>query len=205
MSVKFSDFEKYSGNKGGNKYFSIKDKESATVRFLYNTYDDINGIICHNVKVGDRYSLVACPREEGQPLDTCKYCSMENPNRPVLRVVIPLFNEGTNQIEYWVKSGQYVDGLRMFFDEVIKLGKPIASQQYIIKRDGSGLDTKYAIIPTAVSDDKKAEDFGTIEKDPINGLHMIKPANWEPEESNNVAQQTSNVDITATRRTADIF
>ena len=204
MSVKFSDFDKYSGNKGGNKYFSIKDKESATVRFLYNTYDDIDGIACHNVKIGDRYQLIACPRQEGEPLDVCKYCSGEN--KPVLRVAVPIFNEDSQQIEYWMKSGKFVgEDLKMVWDLVVQQNKPIASQQYIIKREGNGLDTKYAIIPTGINDDKKREDFGEVVTDAVNGLHMVRPANYEPEVTNETNSQPNNIDITATRRTTDVF
>lgn len=199
--VKFSEFSKYSSEGGGNKYFSLKDKESASVRILYNTYDDIEGQLVHNIKIGDRYELITCPREDGDPYDKCVHCM--NGNKPVLRVALPIYNEDAKQIQYWVRSGSYVEkDLKMVADLIVQQNKPIASQPYIIKRDGAGLDTKYMIIPSGTPDDKTKDSFGEFETDAVK-LKIMREPNYEGSKDN--VSNNTQTEVTATRRTTDIF
>lgn len=205
--INFNEIDKYNGGEGSSAYFSLKDKESAMVRILYNNYEDVVPFVVHTLRDGNKTLHIDCPRNDGDALDTCDYC--KEGNKPVVRVVVPLFNENTGRIEYWMRSGSYVNkDMKMVTDLVVQQGKPIASQQYMIRREGEGLDTKYAIIPTSISDDKTKDSFGEI-KDPIKDLHMIKEAGYKPEET--VSTDNGNFaprqpqQMTSTRKTSEIF
>lgn len=216
--ISFNQIGEFSQQGGGN-YFKLNNGQEAVVRILYNTYEDMVPFVCHEVRENGGYARVDCPRQPGSPLDECDYCKAGQ--KPVVRVVVPLFNTVTNQIEYWVKSGQWVEKeMQPLTDEVVKLGKSIASQQYKIKRIGDGLDTKYSLIPVGVPDDTTKESYGEI-KDPIADLKMIKEANYhiplnqgQPQYGNTQygntqyggqPQQGMNGQFQATRRTTDVF
>lgn len=184
--ISFNQIDEYKQSGGGN-YFKLANGQEAVVRILYNTIENAIPLVVHEVRENGGYATVDCPREPGAPLDECVYCAAQH--KPVVRVVIPLYNETTKQIEYWTKSGQWVqDTLKPMTDEVEKLGKPIASQQYKIKRIGEKLDTKYTLIPVGQPDNMTAESFGQI-KDPVTDLKMIKEANYRiPVQQNNQQQ-----------------
>lgn len=75
--VKIDDFEKYevSTNSKTNFFNLDNDGDSAVVRFMYESLDEIEGVACHTVKVGDKERKVACLREYGDPLDNCPFCA----------------------------------------------------------------------------------------------------------------------------------
>jgi hypothetical protein len=74
MRVSVDDAEKY-GGQGGGGYFSLKDDgDTARVRFLYDSIEDVEGYCVHEVEIGDKKKYVNCLREYGDPVDKCPFC-----------------------------------------------------------------------------------------------------------------------------------
>ena len=72
----FQESENYGAQK--NNYFSLKDdKDTAIIRFLFNTINDVQGVAVHEVKVGDiveikfgdktsKFEIIEIPKVQGK-------------------------------------------------------------------------------------------------------------------------------------------
>lgn len=199
---------------GNNSFFKLEDGQSARVRFIYNNYGEIIPLGVHSIQVGNQYPLIDCCREIGQPKEVCKWC---NSNHAVVtRVVLPLYNLETNNIEYWTRSGKWVDDNLFPLFEEIPSNQTIAGQTYKIKRKGTGRDTNYTVMiePSSQNDGRTKESFGEL-KTPFE-IGAIKPNDYElPADTQTNTQagtfgsqqnnNNNNFTGTSTRRTTDMF
>lgn len=192
---------------GGNSFFKLQDGQTARVRFLYNLITEIEPLCVHSVNEGNNYAIIDCSRGPGEPLENCKWCA--SGNNPVGRVVLPLYNMDSNQIEYWVRSTSWVKGTLLPCLEEIPQNQPISGQTFKIKRTGKTMqDTTYNVMAEmGTQNDMKTKDqFGEV-KDAYSS-NIIKlndytfPVNTQP---NNGSNFGGNNDFTSTRRTAGIF
>lgn len=188
-------------SRGGGSFFSLKDGESANIRFLYNTYADISAFVVHEYAKNNNYATIDCGRQAGDPLDMCKWCA--SGNKPVVRVVLAIYNEDAQEIQYWKRSGSWLESeLKPYLDE-IPVGQPISGQVYKIKRTGKTMnDTKYTPIPAGINDGKTKDQFGEV-KDPFE-MNIIKPTDCDFD-PNGTSNASNNSVSQPTRRTTDVF
>ena len=82
----FEEAENY-GRSNSGSFFQLKnDKDTARVRFLYGTMDDVQGYAVHRVKVGDSERYVNCLRKYSDPIDMCPFCAAQMKASPKLFV-----------------------------------------------------------------------------------------------------------------------
>lgn len=164
-------------------FFSLAEGGAAKIRFLYNTTEDIVPIFAHIVDDGSQYgTLVECGVTDNDvPISACKYCSQQN--KAVVRCVIPLYNEEAQTIQYWTRTGQFMK--QNIIPILQEVSGPISGQVFKIKRQGSGRETSYTILPdTSVPNDGRTrEQFGEI-KNAVEA-NCIKEANYNPPVNNN--------------------
>lgn len=186
--ITFDQIGNYTG--GGGKYFSIKPGEMAKVRFLYNTTQDVVPYLVHEFNTAGNSATIDCGRSEGQPIDACKWCA--SGNRPVVRVVIPLFNETKGEIEYWKKTGTWVQNTLQPLVAQLQQGQPISGQVFIITRTGEGLQTRYTVMPdmSRPNDGKTADQFGEISDAYTVGI--IKEADYDYDPNTQAQQNNYN-------------
>lgn len=198
--IQNNDFQNYM--KTGGAFFSIKEGESASVRFLYGRYEEIPGYAVHSFYQDNKSIMIDCPRQNGDPLDNCKWCAKGNPI--AARVVFALFNEDTKQVEYWTRTLSWMEKNFKPLVEELCIGKPISGQIFKIKRMGNGRDTTYTFIPIGGNDGKLPTEFPETE-DPYS-LGVIKEADFEftpaPEQS---AQAAGFNNAQPQRRTTSVF
>lgn len=212
---------------GGSSFFKLEEGKSAMVRFLYNTMEDMEPVICHSVQLPDSQypQNILCAREtEESPLSDCIYCAKGE--KLVARYIIPIYNEDKQEIQYWVRTGRFEEKLSAHTEDFN--GKaPIAGQVFKIIRTGSGTSTDYELIRSGNNDGRTRESFGDLKTN--DELKMIKPGNYTVTATNNNNfannqngfgnQQFSNQNqgnfgtpngfgnqaFTSTRRTTDMF
>lgn len=150
--------DKY-GGQGGAGYFSLKnDRDIATVRFLYNDENDIEGYAVHQVEIDGKKRYVNCLREYNQPIDDCPFCKAHE--FQMAKLFIPVYNEDEGKVQVWERG-------KKFFGKMsgicARYGKnPIVSQTFEIERNGAKGDTQttYEIFRTDEEpDDRTLEDF----------------------------------------------
>jgi len=202
--VNLDDADKYVG--GGSSFFKLDDGQKKTVRFLYNTVEEVkNAALVVHEFTGEKFATIDCSRNPGDPADMCKWCSMGN--NPVMRVVLPMFVEEDNEIQYWKKSGSFVQKTLLPVFENLPTGAPISGQSFIIGRTGKTMkDTVYTCAPNmkAPNDMKTKDQFGEV-KDPFE-INIIKPNDFDFDpQANAQAGQNQEPAQQATRRTADVF
>ena len=202
---------------GGSSYFKLEEGKSALVRFLYNTLEDMEPLACHSVTppTGGYPQNILCARETAEsPLSDCIYC--QNGQKLVARYLIPMFIEDTQEIQYWVRSGNFEKKLAAHTED-FNGQAPIAGQVFKMIRTGSGTNTEFELIRQGANDGKTRESFGELKSN--DELHMIREGNYEfPTNAGGFNQQQGNFgnqnfggnsfgnqQFNSTRRTTDMF
>lgn len=154
----FEDAEKY-GGQGGTGYFSLKDdKDTAIVRFLYNTPEDVEGYAVHEVEIDGKKRYVNCLREYNQPIDDCPFCKARK--YQTAKLFIPMYNEDMERVQVWERGKKFFSQLSSVLSRCD--ANPICSQTFEIERNGKKNDTSttYQIYQTRdKADDMTLEDF----------------------------------------------
>ena len=152
------DADKYGGN-GGGGYFSLKnDRDIATVRFLYNSADDVEGYAVHEVEIDGKKRYVNCLREYNQPIDDCPFCKARK--FQVAKLFVPLYNEDEDKVQVWERGKKFFNKLSSVLSRCD--ADPICSQTFEIERNGKPKDTQttYEIYQTKDKpDDTVLDDF----------------------------------------------
>ena len=160
------DADKY-GGQGGGGYFSLKnDKETAKVRFLYDTIEDVEGYAVHQVEIDGKKRYVNCLREYGQPMDVCPLCAIGS--FTAVKYFVPIYNLTTKKVETWERGKKFGAKLSSMCAHYPHL----VANVFEIERNGKPGDqqTTYEIYHSG-TDEATLEDFGDIPS-PL-GTHVM--------------------------------
>lgn len=101
--------ENYGGN-GGHGFFSLaNDKDTATVRFMYDSIDDLQGYAVHEVEIDGRKRYVNCLREYNSPIDDCPFCKEHH--FQLAKLYIPLYvldEKGNGEVKLWERGKKFI-------------------------------------------------------------------------------------------------
>lgn len=209
-----NEADNYGGGNGGS-FFTLKnDKDTARVRFLYGSPDELQGDAVHKVTVGTRQDgsentrYVNCLRSYNEPLDKCPFCAAQLKVTP--RFFIKLYNEDAGECQIWERSKSYLQKLGSLAGRY----NPLYNKVIEIERNGKSGDmhTDYAFYPC---DDGGAIDISDEKydcPDPVGTIILDKSADEMnyyldngrfPEGSNSGSNSKSSEDLpfTPQRRT----
>lgn len=159
------------GGQGGAGYFSLKnDKDVATVRFMYNSVDDVEGYAVHQVEINGKKRYVNCLREYNQPVDMCPFC--RDKKFQTAKLFIPLYNEDEKKVQVWERG-------KKFFAKISSICARypnVVSHKFEIERNGKPHETTttYEIYEVG-SDDTTLEDLPEVQ-DPVGTIILDKSA-----------------------------
>lgn len=124
------------GGQGGGGFFALKnDKDTATVRFMYNDINDIEGYAVHEIEVDGKKRYVNCLREYNQPVDACPLCAAKY--RVLAKLFIHVYDEESQEVKVWDRG-------KTFFSKLSSLCaryNPLVSTPFEIERNGKKGDT----------------------------------------------------------------
>lgn len=146
--------DKY-GGQGGAGYFSLKnDKDVATVRFMYNSVDDIEGFACHQVEIDGKKRWVNCLREYNQPKDVCPFCKAGMFTSA--KLFIPIYNVKEDRVQVWERGRKFIAKM----SSICARYQNVVSHTFEIERNGQKGDTSttYEIYEVG-HDDTTLEDL----------------------------------------------
>ena len=127
--------DKY-GGQGGAGYFSLKnDKDVATVRFMYNSVDDIEGFACHQVEIDGKKRWVNCLREYNQPKDVCPFCKAGMFTSA--KLFIPIYNVKEDRVQVWERGRKFISKM----SSICARYQNVVSHLFEIERNGQKGDT----------------------------------------------------------------
>lgn len=147
------------GGNGGGGFFSLRnDGDTARVRFLYDSVEDVEGFAVHQVEVNGKKRYVNCIREAGDSKDVCPLCAANQ--FVTAKFFIPLYNVDEDRTMIWERGKQFGS----------KLGKLCARYPHLvqtefeIERNGKPRDTNttYEIYPGDKDDSVAVEDFEEV-------------------------------------------
>lgn len=128
---------------GSGSFFSLQnDKDFETVRFMYNTMDDVEAFSVHEIQVGDQTYWVNCLREYDQPVDDCPLCA--SGNKIQVKLWVPLYIENTGEVKIWERGRTFIAQLT----SASRRFNPLCATTFDIERNGKKGDqnTTYALI-----------------------------------------------------------
>lgn len=170
----------YGTSSGGGKvdFFSLKnDKDTARVRILYESAEDIEGFSVHRVQVGDKERYVNCLREYNDPVDKCPFCAAKLPVQA--KLFVPLYNEDLDKVQFWERGKTFYSQL----SSICTRYPNVVSMVFDIERNGKPRDTKttYQFFPAGAADGTTVDDIMTdLEMDsvpsPLGGIILDKTA-----------------------------
>ena len=159
----FNDADNY-GQQNAGSFFQLKDdKDTARVRFLYDTIDDVEGYVVHQIEVGDRKRYVGCLRSYNEPIEKCPLCEAQYKQIP--KLFLKLYNEDTQEVQIWERG-------KSFFQRISSLAahyNPLCDEIVEVERNGKKGDMKttYEFYPTDnsefnMNDLEVTDPLGTI-------------------------------------------
>ena len=162
--------DKY-GGQGGGGYFSLKnDKDVATVRFMYNDINDVEGYAVHRIEVDGKNRYVNCIRDYDQPVDQCPFCRERMPQ--YAKLFIPLYNEDEQKVQVWERGKKFFQKISSICSRYPQL----VSHTFEIERNGKAGDqqTTYEIYETG-KDKTSLTDLPEV-PDVLGGVVLDKTA-----------------------------
>ena len=212
-----ADMDNYTVSNTG--YFSLaEDGDTAKVRIMYTSAEDIEGYSVHKVNVNGSDRWVNCLREYGDPMDNCPLCSARYKLQP--RFFVPMYiEEGKNQgdVVIWDRGPGKNNS---FYNQLVTLcneNNPLISHVIEIERHGAkgDFDTTYEMF-AGPSDGTLPEDLpevptpeGTfiLDKSYDELLTFVNTGSFEIGDNNPVNRGTNNAGTTSTvepRRRRDV-
>lgn len=143
------------GGQGNGSFFSLKNnKDVASVRFLYNTLDEIEGFAVHEVEVDGKKRYVNCLREYNEPVENCPLCAARM--KVVAKLFLCLYDIDADEVKIWDRG-------KTFFSKMSSLCaryNPLVSTVFEIERNGKAGDMKTTYETYQVeTDDTMLEDL----------------------------------------------
>lgn len=148
--------ERYGSSGGSGKFFQLKnDGDTAQVRFLYESLDDVEGHSVHEIKDDNQKKhYVNCLREYKDPIDVCPFCQAGMAVKA--KLFVPLYDVDAGCTKTWERG-------KKFFNKISSLCSrypSLVSHTFEIERNGEAGDqqTTYEIYETG-QDDTTLEDL----------------------------------------------
>lgn len=155
--------DNYGGNGNGSFFMLKDDKDTARVRFLYNTIEDVEGLAVHEVEIDGKKRYVNCIREYNEPIDNCPFCAAHM--KVIPKLFIKLYNEDAKECQIWERGKSYFQKLASLASRY----NPLVDEVIEIERCGKKNDmhTTYEFypvdkIPVNMDDYDIPEALGTL-------------------------------------------
>ena len=157
----YSDADNY-GSTGNNAYFSLKnDGDVASVRFMYNSMEDVEGYAVHQVEIDGKKRYVNCLRDYNEPKSKCPFC--EAGMRQIAKLFIPVYDEDEGDVKVWERGKNFFAKMSALCARYAKDDVPLVAHTFDIERHGKPGDTQttYEIFETG-SDSTRIDDLGEL-------------------------------------------
>ncbi len=135
-------------------WFGLKqDRETAQIRFLYNTIEDVYFDVVHEVNVNGRNRTISCLNSRGDNIDGCPMCKAGYQQKVLL--YIPVYDYRDKKVKIWTRSKNFLSQIQ----GLMMRNNPLSGTIFEIMRNGAPRDSKttYLIQPIAMNDGTTVE------------------------------------------------
>ena len=130
-------FEKYKST-GNNEFFTLADDgDTAIVRFLYSSFEELDWFVVHETEIGGKKRWVECTE-----VPDCPLCAQSG--RPQLKLFLQLVQKGKEDtVMTWERGQRFIPQIQELFQN----HSDLTQQIFEIERKGKKGDanTKYII------------------------------------------------------------
>ena len=164
MKFSMEEFDNYSPDLGA-KFFSLKKNgDTARVRILYETMNDVTGSAVHKVNLKNGgFRFVECLRTYEDPQDCCPLCSssVENDRKLQSRIWVPMYLTDTGETVLWERGKSFWKN--QLYPLMVQHGKPFCGNVFTIERVGEAgdINTTYEFTFEGF-DEKTLDDFDEV-------------------------------------------
>lgn len=146
------------GGGGKSSFFSLKnDKDTAVVRFMYNSLEDIQGYAVHEIELDGKKRYVNCLREYNEPVDMCPLCAARY--KVVAKLFLMLYDEDAQEVKVWDRGKTFYSKL----SSLCARYNPLVATPFEIERNGRKGDTSTTYETYAMeTDNTTLEDLPEI-------------------------------------------
>ena len=129
------------GGSGGSNFFSLKnDGDTAKVRFMYNSGEDVDGYAVHEIEVDDKKKYVNCLRSYNEPKSACPLCAANNFQKA--KLYIPLYDIESGEVKFWERGKKFFQKMSSLCARFATADTPLVSHIFEIERNGKAGDTQ---------------------------------------------------------------
>lgn len=139
----YDEADNYGGS-GGTGFFSLRDDgDTARVRFMYESIDDVEGMSVHQIELDGKKRYVNCLREYNQPIDDCPFCKAQM--FTTAKLFIPLYDIKEDRVKIWERGKKFFGKMSSLCSRYPNLVAHVCE----IERNGKKGDTQttYEIYP----------------------------------------------------------
>lgn len=156
-----NDADNY-GNNNRSSFFQLKnDKDTARVRFMYNSMQDVFGYAVHEVEVDGKRRYVNCIREYNEPKDACPFCAANKTQ--IAKVFVPLYDVDEQAVKVWERGKRYLGTLSSLCARYSSSDTPLVSNIFEIERNGEPKSTNTTYREYLVKNDNtRLEDLPEV-------------------------------------------
>lgn len=151
-----NDVDNYAN--GGSNFFKLEDEgDTATIRFMYNSVEDVQFSVVHEIDVGDKKRVVNCLRSYDESVDNCPLCRAGLKQQ--VKLYIPVYNEKDGEAQIWQRGKKFAGQLSGLCGRY----NPLVSMPIEVERHGrkGDMGTTYTFYPTT-ADSTTLEDLPDI-------------------------------------------
>lgn len=124
------------GGQGNGSFFGLKnDKDTAVVRFMYNTLEDIEGYAVHEIELDGKKRYVNCLREYNEPLDNCPLCAARY--KVLAKLFVMVYDVDADEVKVWDRGKTFLSKL----SSLCARYNPLVATPFEIERNGKKGDT----------------------------------------------------------------
>lgn len=155
-----NEADNYGG--GQSNFFSLRDDgDTAKVRFMYNSAEDVTGLAVHEVEVDGKKRNVNCLRAYNEPKANCPLCNAGFVQKA--KLYIPVYDIESNEVKVWERGKNFLQKLAALCARYSNSDTPLVSHTFDIERHGKKGDTgtQYEIYETGC-DKTTLEDLPEI-------------------------------------------
>ena len=183
-------------------YFGLaKEGDSAIIRIMDDTKDDLEPLATHPVKIKGKYRRVSCLRDAKEPIEMCPLCAADVVREKKVYIhLIEYITMSDGSImptpRVWERPTGYINELKEYMEDYA----PISNTVFKIKRTGQGSGTRYALIPLnpATSDLSKYPKDESLFKD-----YKVLGINVQIRDAENIMKGISSGTLTFETRQPD--
>ena len=159
--VNLNEVKQYMQENSGNAgFFGLKDDgDTALVRFLIDSQDDLNCTFTHRVKVNGKERNIECLSNVASAqlsAETCPFCAAKKKRQ--VKMFIPLFDMENDQVLIWERGISYIDQITT---EILMRYPEPYKEVFIIQRCGerNNMETVYKFIHQEDSKGQYSKDI----------------------------------------------